>query len=113
VYRREVGHLSSFYENDTPYQPRDTVRYGKTNNTIAVWLKCFAWLEIVCSIIMGFVMSKAEVYEFFGYGYEDRVWGVAFVWWVSGIFGGIVLLGFAEIIQILHDMRERQYAKKE
>lgn len=34
-------------------------------------------------------------------------WSIAFTWWVIGIVGGLLFIGFSEVIRLLHEINEK------
>jgi phosphotransferase system glucose/maltose/N-acetylglucosamine-specific IIC component len=83
-------------------------------NTIAVWLYITGVLAIIGGIILGFQNYEVVI------GYEESIlssidpepiieksWPVFWVYTLTGVVSGILLFGFAEIINILDDIRNR------
>lgn len=81
---------------------------NNTNNKIAMILRVVAIIEIVCSFIFGGVLG-----DIFGIGYHgyDFNWGLFFGILIAGFISGIFILGFAEIIQLLQDIKNSEYKK--
>lgn len=75
----------------------NTVFYSK--NTIANILKSIAWVALGLGFILGFVMSDSK-YDEINFLYLIQIWAI-----YGSAFVGIY--GFGEIIQILHDIREK------
>ncbi|MFD3259571.1 hypothetical protein ACE3MQ_13260 [Paenibacillus lentus] len=55
------------------------------------------------AFIVGIVMGKP------GKIYDSFSWATAFVWWGGGFISGILIVGFGEIISILHETRYYTY----
>ena len=76
--------------------------YYDNNNKIAMILRVFAIIEIVAGFIVGGILGDT-----FGVGYRgyDFNWGLFVGIVVAGFMIGIFILGFAEIIQLLQDIK--------
>ena len=72
-------------------------------NTISSILKIIAWILIVLSFILGFILGRNE--------YDDIEFSSLMTIWLT--YGGISLgiFALAEIIQILHDIRFKIWSK--
>lgn len=69
----------------------------KENNTISLVLKAIAWIILILGFIMGFILGVDE--------YDDLYFPLMLeIWCLYGI-GFLITYAFAEIIQILHDIR--------
>lgn len=77
---KEVQETKQYLEDDVPVQ---------NNNPVASALKVMAFLVYIGGFITGIVMGDAIIY-----------WFVAF-------FSGTTILGFAEIIQLLNDIKNK------
>lgn len=76
-----------------------------SENRIADFLKGIAILMFCGSIIVGFVMAIQEI------SYDEKIfiWYVALIWWASGLLSSTLILGFSEIINLLHKIRLQKY----
>lgn len=75
---------------------------AQNNNPIAFTLKVIAILVYIVGFIGGIVMGNAVA----EYSW-DFSWGSAFIFWFVSFFSGTTILGFAEIIQLLHDIKNK------
>lgn len=64
-------------------------------------LRVVAIIEIVCGFIVGAILG--DTFEI-GYDYN---WGLCIGIIVAGVINGIFILGFAEIIQLLQDIKSK------
>lgn len=74
----------------------------KPTNPIATVLSIIAVIIYVAGFIAGIVIG-VEVAEF----YEDFAFGTAFVYWATSLISGTLFLGFAEIIKLLNDIKNK------
>lgn len=69
-------------------------------NPIAQTLTIFGWVVIIGGFIGGITLGAVS-----SPGYEnDFMWSVALALWVRAFVVGIISLGFAEIIKLLHKL---------
>lgn len=66
-------------------------------NKVANAIRGIGVLEIMAGLILG---------AFLGYDYEMN-WTVFFVWGFAGFVSGIMFIGFAEIIDLLHSINSK------
>ena len=66
----------------------------KYKNTVAGVLKILAVLIFIGSFIAGIVVGK-------------EVAGMTLVYWIAGLFAGTMLLGFSEIVRLLHEINRK------
>ena len=91
---------------DEEYQ--EVKKYSKgdvlvqNNNPIATTLRVIAVLVYIVGFIGGIVIGDAVA----EYSWEFS-WGTAFIYWFVSFFSGTTILGFAEIIQLLHDIKNK------
>lgn len=87
---------------DEEYQ--EVKKYSKgdvlvqNNNPIATTLRVIAVLVYIVGFIGGIVIGDAVA---------EYSWGTAFIYWFVSFFSGTTILGFAEIIQLLHDIKNK------
>ncbi len=72
------------------------------NNEISAWIRYVGYIAIVSGIIMGLIMGMAFAQQ--SYVFQ---WSIAFTWWVIGIVGGLLFIGFSEVIRLLHEINEK------
>ena len=91
---------------DEEYQ--EVKKYSKgdvlvqNNNPIATTLRVIAVLVYIVGFIGGIVIGDAAA----EYSWEFS-WGTAFIYWFISFFSGTTILGFAEIIQLLNDIKNK------
>ena len=61
------------------------------------WVGIITW---IISFILGLYLGNS-----FYYGYD---WSVTFSWWASGFVSGILIIGFSEVIELLHKIYHGQ-----
>lgn len=71
------------------------------NNKMAKILRVVAIIEIVCGFIVGAILG--DTFEI-GYDYN---WGLCIGIIVASFINGIFILGFAEVIQLLQDIKSK------
>jgi len=98
------------FEENLEKEPEDNTDDSK--NIIASRIRIWAIVDLICGIICAFWFS--------GYYIKDTYYGSTakweflhdkttfFIWIILGILSWLALSGFAEIIQILHDIRRNQ-----
>lgn len=89
-------------EQKNSYNERYNTNISYTeNNKMAKILRVVAIIEIVCGFIVGAILG--DTFEI-GYDYN---WGLCIGIIVVGVINGIFILGFAEIIQLLQDIKSK------
>ena len=87
---------------DEEYQ--EVKKYSKgdvlvqNNNPIATTLRVIAVLVYIVGFISGIAIGDAVA---------EYSWGTAFIYWFVSFFSGTTILGFAEIIQLLDDIKKK------
>ena len=79
---------------------------NNSNNKIAMILRVVAIIEIVCGFILGCVLGDTFGIGYYGYDFN---WGLCIGIIIAGFISGIFILGFAEIIQLLQDIKNSAY----
>lgn len=74
----------------------------RKSNPIATLLSVIAVLIFIAGFIGGIVMGNAVT----EYSWEFS-WGTAFICWLGSFFSGSTILGFAEIIWLLNDIKNK------
>ncbi len=69
-------------------------------NTIAQTLVVISWVIYIAGLIVGFVFMSNAGYSW----YEPEDLLAALPWWIGSFIGGTLLLGFAEIINLLQQL---------
>ncbi|MBE1446093.1 hypothetical protein [Paenibacillus sp. OAS669] len=82
---------------------------AETTNLISKMLLIIGVVEIIAGIICGIYFGNKVTYELSSIsGRMKEVSGfqfaVAIQWWVGSIIGGLVIIGFSEIIKLLQNI---------
>lgn len=89
-------------EQKNNYNKRYNTNISYTeNNKMAMILRVIAVIEIVCGFIVGAILG--DTFEI-GYDYN---WGLCIGIIVASFINGIFILGFAEVIQLLQDIKSK------
>lgn len=73
----------------------------KTENKIASVLTIIGWLMYIAGFTLGIAFGQSSVY---GGGFNASI---AFIWWGSALISGTMFLGFAEVIKLLQEIRDK------
>jgi hypothetical protein len=77
-------------------------------NSVANVIRKIGWGVIIIGIIAGFSAGwKAGDVRYMKYFFEDFVWSIALTSWIQGVVGGILLIGFSEVIEILENIKRK------
>ncbi len=87
------------------YQKATEVEYKK-NNTVSIVFKILALIVFVCGFIAGIVLGQTEVIGLYSH-YTKFSFAAALSYWAISFVSGMIFIGFAEIIQLLHDLRKK------
>lgn len=74
---------------------------SQSNNGVASIWKTIATFTYVVGFFIGLYLGVS------GARYSGFFWGTAFITWAVAFFSGTIMLGFAEIIQLLHDIKNK------
>lgn len=72
------------------------------NNKMAMMLRVIAVIEIICGFILGGILGDTFGVGYYGYEFN---WGLCIGIIVAGFINGIFILGFAEVIQLMQDIK--------
>ena len=86
--------------NDTENRNFNTTQ--NENNKMAMMLRVIAVIEIVCGSILGGILGDTFGTGYYGYEFN---WGLCIGIIVAGFINGIFILGFAEVIQLMQDIK--------
>lgn len=86
--------------NDTENRNFNTTQ--NENNKMAMMLRVIAVIEIVCGFILGGILGDTFGTGYYGYEFN---WGLCIGIIVAGFINGFFILGFAEVIQLLQDIK--------
>jgi vacuolar-type H+-ATPase subunit I/STV1 len=67
-------------------------------NTVASVIFFIGIVEIVAGLFLGF---------YFGYNGNEIRWSITSPIWVMGFVSGMMLIGFSEVIKLLHSIRQK------
>lgn len=88
-------------EQDENKHENNTVNYSK--NQIAEFIKIIAILQVIGGLIIGYQLGSYTTGTYF---IQTKLnGGIMFMWFVVGVISAVLTLGFAEVIQILHEIR--------
>ena len=109
VYFKKVAIDVSDEELDEilKYANKDTVEQfeEKKSNAVSTTLKVFAWLIFIGGFIIGCVNANVETGYY--YTYTKFSIAIAMIYWVASLFSGVCLLGFAKIIDLLQEIKNK------
>ncbi len=79
-------------------------------NTISTVFKVLAWIIFIGGFIAGIALGRVEVTRGYYYTYTDTEFSFAqaFIYWAISFISGMAFLGFAEIIQLLTDIKNKK-----
>lgn len=77
----------------------------KPTNPVATALTIIAWIIYIGGFIAGISFANVEVGTY--YSYEEFSFAVALTYWAVSLISGTMFLGFAEIIKLLHDIKNK------
>lgn len=82
---------------------------GDNKNGVAQALTIIAWIIFIGGFIAGFALGTVEVERGFYYTYTDTEFSfaAAFVYWCIAFISGTLVLGFAEIIKLLEQIKNK------
>ena len=76
----------------------------KTNNTVSIVFKFIAGIIFVMGFIAGIVFGQTEVSGYYS-SHTEFTFTIALTYWAISFFSGMIFIGFAEIIQLLYDIK--------
>ncbi len=93
--------------DDSKIQQHENISV-KTNgyvkpNGVAKALRILAWIVFIGGAIMGIILGNVEN----SYGYTSFNIAVAIIYWVAAFISGMMFIGFAEIIKLLEDIKNK------
>ena len=71
----------------------------KDSSGVASLLKGLAVVVYLLGFILGIAMGKTLLGDF--------SFGIMLVYWIAGLFAGTLLLGFSEVIRLLHEINQK------
>jgi len=78
-------------------------------NSVASVLTVIAWIVFIAGFIVGIVLGNVEVTRgtYFTYTDTEFSFTIALTYWAVSFVSGIFILGFAEIIKLLNDIKNK------
>ena len=94
-----------------------SIHVEEQNNTVSIVFKVMAWLIFIGGFIAGIVFGQTEVSKYYsGIGYysshTEFSFAAALPYWAICFVSGMIHLGFAEIIQLLDDIKQSLHGIK-
>jgi len=86
---------------------RDETVDDQNKNPIAKVLVVIAWVTIIGGFIAGLVLASQEVVVsgvFYNWTETIFNWSTAITYWAASLISGVMFLGFAQIIKLLHSL---------
>lgn len=112
------GSAQRYYKNvpieitDEEYQEvkKCLNRNTSTKNPVATTLTVISWIIFIGGFIAGIVLGKQPVIRGTYYQHVDMEFSfaAALVWWATSFISGMIFLGFAEIIKLLHAIKNKE-----
>ena len=86
-----------------------TENKANKTNTVATVLTAIAWIIFIGGFVSGIVLGNVEVTKGVIYTYTDTEFSftIAFTYWAISFISGFFILGFAEIIKLLNDIKNK------
>ena len=104
----------SVYEEILKYQNQDdtddtddTIESVSNKSGISIVFKILAWITFIGGFISGFVFGMVEVTKgtYYTHTSTEFSFTLALTYWAVSFVSGMVFLGFAEVIQLLTDIK--------
>ena len=110
VSDKEYSQILEYQKESTDASNNNSIPAFSTTNTIASVFKVLAWIIFFGGFIAGIVLGRVEVTRGFYYTYTDTEFSFAqaFTYWAISFINGMIFLGFAEIIQLLTDIKSKK-----
>lgn len=103
-YKR-ICELEEALKKETTIVP---VKEDEVSNSMAKSLSAVGWFFIIGGIIAGFIAGiKTETVVSYFSGNTNFQWTVAIVYWVVSFVSGVLMLGVAEIINLLEHINSK------
>ena len=113
TYDREKGKTVYFEKIpiDITDEEMDLIKKYKISvpekNSVATALQVVAWILMLGGFILGIALGNQEVTHgiYYQYTTNEFSFAVALTYWAVSIISGVFILGFAEIIKLLNDIK--------
>jgi flagellar basal body-associated protein FliL len=73
------------------------------SNSIGKILAIIGFVQILGGFILGMILGQDDT----SYS-SDFSWVLALPWWIGGFVTGMLFIGFAEVIELLHSLNEKK-----
>ena len=90
------------YSEILKYQKQET----KPTNTISTVFEVLAWIVFIGGFIAGIALGNVEVEGYYS-SHSEFSFAIALTYWAVSFVSGMFFLGFAEIIQLLTDIKNK------
>ncbi len=94
----EYMQIKEIYDNKHKLEP-------PSSNGVANALTVIAWIIFVVGFIAGICFANVEVGTYVTY--EEFSFAIALIYWLVAFASGTMFLGFAEIIKLLNDIKNK------
>ena len=88
-------------------KPKEKEHTAVEPNKVSIALKVIACITYIAGIIWGIVSSTDKSYLGNGLYYTDFSFETALIYWSIAILAGTLILGFSEIITLLHEINHK------
>lgn len=88
-------------------KPKEKEHTAVEPNKVSIALKVIACITYIAGIIWGIVSSTDKSYLGDGLYYTDFSFETALIYWSIAILAGTLILGFSEIITLLHEINHK------
>ncbi len=106
LYKNNTTRNSKNEEKNYNYKENYNTNMASTeSNKMAKILRVIAVIEIICGFIVGGVLGDSFGVGYYGYEFN---WGLCIGIIVASFINGIFILGFAEVIQLLQDIKDKK-----
>lgn len=106
LYKNNTTRNSKKEEKNYNYKENYNTNMASTeSNKMAKILRVIAVIEIICGFIVGGVLGDTFGVGYYGYEFN---WGLCIGIIVASLISGIFILGFAEVIQLLQDIKDKK-----
>ena len=101
---------ASVQKEEKKEKPIDVVSMRPNNpNVVAVALRAIAIVVYVGGFIFGIILGDVDTVNYFGRTVSKFSFAAALSYWSQALISGTLLLGFAEIIDLLQTSSEQKY----
>lgn len=77
-------------------------------NSIAKVIRIIGIIEIFAGLFLGLYFGKSTTMDEYLDDYTTTInWSVAFIWIGAGVVSGMLLYGFSEVIELIHNINKK------